>query len=57
MKYNDIKVYAGQPTKDLVARAHLAAIERNRRERAEKARRQVLELERFLQHQPNGFAD
>jgi hypothetical protein len=26
MKYNDIKVYAGQPTKDLVARAHLARI-------------------------------
>lgn len=57
MKYNDTKVYAVQPTKELIAQAHLAAIERNRRERAEKARRQVLELERFLQHQPNGFAD
>jgi hypothetical protein len=41
----------------LLARAHLAAMEQARREREEEAKRYIIELEKIVQHQPNGFAD
>jgi hypothetical protein len=49
--------YDGYPAPELVARAQRAAFERVRREREEKAKRQKLELEEILRHQPNDFAD
>ena len=57
MNVNYMNEYDGYPAPELVARAHLAAIERARCEREEKAKRQKLELEEIIQHQPNDFAD
>ena len=57
MKANDRNVYNGYPEPELIARAHLAAMERDRREREEAAMRQILELEEIVLHQPNDFAD
>jgi len=57
MNLNYMNEYDGYPPPELIARAHLAAIERVRREREEKATRQKLELEEILLHQPNDFAD
>ena len=57
MNVNYMTEYDGYPAPELVARAHLAAIERVRREREEKAKQQKLELEEILRHQPNDFAD
>lgn len=57
MNINDMNVYDGYPKPELIARAHLAAMERERREREEEIRRQVLELEEIVLHQPNDFAD
>ena len=52
-----MNVYDGYPEPELIARAHLAAIERVRREREEKTKRQKLELEEIILHQPHDFAD
>ena len=52
-----MNVYDGYPEPELITRAHLAAIERGRREREEEAKRQILELEEIVLHQPNDFAD
>jgi hypothetical protein len=52
-----MNVYDGYPEPELIARAHLAAIERGRREREEESKRQILELEEIVLHQPNDFAD
>lgn len=57
MKVNDRKVYNGYPEPELIARAHLAARERERREREAAAVQQILELEEIVLHQPNDFAD
>jgi hypothetical protein len=57
MNVKDRNVYDGYPKPELIARAHLAAIERDRREREETAKRQILELEEMVLHQPNDFAD
>jgi hypothetical protein len=57
MNVKDRNVYDGDPKPELIARAHLAAIERDRREREETAERQILELEEMVLHQPNDFAD
>ena len=57
MNFDYMNEYDGYPPPELVARAHLAAIERVRREREEKAKRQELELEAILLQQPNDFAD
>jgi hypothetical protein len=57
MNVNDRNVYDGDPKPELIARAHLAAIERDRREREETAKRQILELEEMVLHQLNDFAD
>lgn len=57
MKVNDRKVYHGYPEPELIARAHLAARERDRREREAAAVQQILELEEIVLHQPNDFAD
>ena len=57
MNVNDRNVYDGDPKPELIARAHLAAIERDRREREETAKRQIIELEEMVLHQPNDFAD
>ena len=57
MNINDMNVYDGYLKPELIARAHLAAMERERREREEEIRRQVLELEEIVLHQPNDFAD
>jgi hypothetical protein len=57
MKINYMNEYDGYPAPELVARAQRAAFERVWREREEKAKRQKLELEEILRHQPNDFAD
>jgi len=63
MNINDRKVYDGYPKPELIAWAHLAAIERDRHEREEAAKRQILELELELEleeidlHQPKDFTD
>jgi hypothetical protein len=49
--------YERYPEQELLARAHLAAMEQARREREEEAKRHIIELENIVQHQPNGFAD
>jgi hypothetical protein len=54
---NYMNEYDGYPAPELVAQAQRAAFERVRREREEKAKRQKLELEEILRHQPNDFAD
>jgi hypothetical protein len=57
MNVNYMNEYDGYPAPELVARAHLAAIQRARCEREEKEKRQILELEEIIQNQPNDFAD
>ena len=57
MNPNDMHLYDGYPGPELLARAHLADIERVRREREAAERRQLLELEEIVLHQPNDFAD
>ena len=57
MNVNYMNEYDGYPEPKLIARAHLAAIERVRREREEKMKQQKLELEEIVLHQPNDFAD
>jgi|GEM_PF-1372501 len=57
MYVNDMNLYDGYLESELVERAHLAEIERALREREEEKKRQILELEEILQHQPNDFAD
>ena len=49
--------YGRYPEQESIAVAHLAAIERARREREEEAKRHILELEEIVLHQPNDFAD
>jgi hypothetical protein len=49
--------YAEYPDPQLVAEAHFALIERERRRREEAARHEALKLEDVLLHQPNDFAD
>ena len=57
MNENDRNVYDGYPKPELIAQAHLAAMENERREREEAEKRQILELEEIALHQPNDFAD
>jgi hypothetical protein len=57
MIINYMNEYDGYPAPELVARAQRVAFDRVRREREEKAKRQKLELEEILRHQPNDFAD
>jgi len=57
MNANDRNVYDGYPKPELIARAHLAAMENERREREEAEKRQILEREEIVLHQPNDFAD
>ena len=57
MNVNYMNEYDGYPEPKLIARAHCAAIERIRHECEEKARRQKLELEEIILHQPHDFAD
>jgi len=57
MNANDRNVYDGYPKPELIALAHLAAMENERREREEAEKRQILELEEIVLHQPNDFAD
>jgi ferritin-like metal-binding protein YciE len=57
MFVNDMNLYDGYLESELIERAHLAEIERALREREEETKRQILELEEILQHQPNDFAD
>jgi hypothetical protein len=49
--------YDRYPGQELIAMAHLAAMESARREREEEAKRHILELEDIVLHQPNDFAD
>jgi hypothetical protein len=42
---------------ELIAIAHLAAMERARREREEEAKRHIIELVEIVQLQQNDFAD
>ena len=57
MNENDGNVYDGYPKPELIAQAHLAAMENERREREEAEKRQILELEEIALHQPKDFAD
>ena len=57
MNGNDGNVYDGYPKPELIAQAHLAAMENQRREREEAEKCQILELEEIALHQPNDFAD
>ena len=57
MNGNDGNVYDGYPKLELIAQAHLAAMENERREREEAEKHQILELEEIALHQPNDFAD
>jgi hypothetical protein len=49
--------YVRYPEQEMIAMAHLASMERARREREEEAKRHIIELEEIVQHQPNDFAD
>ena len=49
--------YVVYPEDESLAQAHLASMEKARREREEEARRYIIELEKIVRHQPNGFAD
>ena len=49
--------YVRYPEQELIAMAHLAAMEQARREREVEVQRHILELEEIVQHQPNDFAD
>lgn len=57
MNKNDMNEYDGYPKQELIVRDYIAAMERARREREEKAKRYILELEGIVLHQPNDFAD
>jgi hypothetical protein len=57
MNGNDGIVYDGYFKPELIAQAHLASMENERREREEAEKRQILELEEIALHQPNDFAD
>jgi hypothetical protein len=57
MKINYMNEYGGYPAPEVIARNQRAAIEHVRHKREEKEKRQRLELEEILQHQPNDFAD
>lgn len=57
MNGNDGNVYDGYSKPDLIAQAHLAAMENERRKREEAEKCQILELEEIALHQPNDFAD
>ena len=52
-----MKEYGRYPEQELIAMAHLAAMENARREREEEAKRHILELEEIVLYQPNDFAD
>jgi len=49
--------YDRQLEQEMIAAAHIAAMERARLEREAAARRHILELEEVILHQPNDFAD
>jgi hypothetical protein len=49
--------YDRQLEEELIATAHIAAMEHARLEREAAARRHILELEEVILHQPNDFAD
>ena len=49
--------YDRYPEQELLAQAHLAAMEQARRKREEEAKRYIIELEKIVQYQPNGIAD
>jgi hypothetical protein len=49
--------YDRQLEQEMIATAHIAAMERARLEREAAARRHILELEEVILHQPNDFAD
>jgi hypothetical protein len=49
--------YVWYPEQELIAIAHLAAMERARREREEEAKRHISEFIEIAQLQPNDFAD
>ena len=51
---NEYERYSEQ---ELLAQAHLAAMEEARREREEEAKSYMIKLEKIIQYQPNGFAD
>ena len=57
MDRNHWQVSDGYPAPELIARAHFAELARIRQERVEAEKRQILELEAIVQHQPNDFAD
>ena len=57
MYVEGMNIYDGYLESELIERAHLAEIERALREREEETKRQILELEEIVQHQPNDFAD
>lgn len=57
MNRNHWQVSDGYPAPELIARAHFAELARIRQERVEAEKRQILELEAIIQHQPNDFAD
>ena len=52
-----MNAYDRYPEQQLIALAHRAVMERTRRDREEEAKRQILELEDIVLHQPNDFAD
>jgi len=49
--------YVWHSKRELIAIAHLAAMERARREREEEAKRHIFELLQRVQLQPDDFAD
>ena len=49
--------YVWHSERELIAIAHLAAMERARREREEEAKRHVIELLQRVQLQPDDFVD
>jgi hypothetical protein len=49
--------YLWQSERELIAIAHLAAMERTRREREEEAKHHIIELLKIVQLQPDDFAD
>ena len=49
--------YVWHSERELIAIAHLAAMERARREREEEAKRHIIELSKIARLQPDDFAD
>lgn len=49
--------YGRYPEQELIAMAHIAAMENARREREEEVKRHILELEEIVLYQPNDLAD